>query len=134
MAEGPEQSWSSRSCLSEAELCEPLQTLHEFGHVRDSPSARAAGELQAPRVLLGPRTALLPDPSTRSCSKSLVEGAFHMVMEGGDPASGLRFCRTYFLRCNTLPSHALRQASLLPGQAPPTAEVRLPSPTSHDVQ
>lgn len=121
--EGGDLTWSSRSVLSEEELSEPLAMLYEFGHVRDSPSVYAQAALRAPRVLLGTRTALVADREARPSKSSAVEGSFHLVVEGEDPSSGIRFVRTYFLCCNALPPAALREASLLPGQTPP-AEVR----------
>ena len=95
-------TWASRSLLSEEELSEPLATLYDFGHVRDSAEKYKAAVLRGPRTLLGKRTALVRSLGKPS-KASVVEGALHLVLEADDPSSGLRFCRTYFLRANAVP-------------------------------
>jgi hypothetical protein len=118
-------SYASRSLLSEVDLSEPLATLYDFGHVRDAPGAYEAALLRGPRVLLGARTALISNPAERPREDALVDRALHLALEGHDPASGLRFCRTYFLQAATAKSlDAITKEVVLESAMGPQLEVR----------
>ena len=113
-----DETWTTRSVLNEEDLSEPLTSLYDFGHVRDSQANYMAAKLRAPRALLGSRTVLLAHQDAQPDKSQTADGALHVIVEGEDPSSGIRFCRTYFLRANALPDLATRKSILMPGQEP----------------
>lgn len=111
-----DSSFASRGVLSETDILEPLSTLFEFAHLRDNPTKLAAASARAPRVLLGSRTSYaLVEGTNMERSSSQVKvatpGTYHLVVEGEEPSSALRFSRTYFLVAHTVPLFSVAMAT-----------------------
>jgi hypothetical protein len=90
------QSSEARTRLSLENVTAPLDMLYDFGamHAQSEPDP-----LLRPVTLCGSGTdAIGSTTAIETAAKGLLGSAAHLVVESCEPSSGLRFCRTFFLR------------------------------------
>eukprot|EP01032_Pedospumella_encystans_P011063 gene11063-12896_t len=91
-------SGEQRMRVSADDVVGPLEILYDFGEME------AAGTVDAttqPVVLFGPDTAqfgAVAGAYPAGWKDQLAGKALHAILEGCEPSSGLRWCRTYFLQ------------------------------------
>jgi hypothetical protein len=94
---------SQRKKITADDVIGPLEVMYEFGEIE---SAGSLEKISPPIVFFGPHTTQI-GVLQQALAKSdawrdhCIEDHVHVVFEGCEPSSGMRFCRTYFLKHGT---------------------------------
>lgn len=94
---------SQRRKLSADDVIGPLEVMYEFGEIE---SAGSLDKISPPIVLFGGQTTqvgVLQQALAKSNAwrDETLDSHLHLVVEGCEPSTGIRFCRTYFLKHGT---------------------------------
>ncbi|TYZ61637.1 hypothetical protein PybrP1_007437 [[Pythium] brassicae (nom. inval.)] len=128
-AESPE----ARDARSETEIGEDLLSFFEFGTMQFAARGLEPLPSRGSRVLFGKRTGNLALSSSNTAHLKDAGGArgraaTHMLVQGEDPFSGVRFARTYFLSTGKTCSRVVDEDALVHAPLP----ARDPSGSSSD--
>eukprot|EP01035_Chromulina_nebulosa_P016900 gene16900-22389_t len=105
------KSVDQRIRLSAEVICGPLDMLYEFGEldcIEPSNESVLSDPLLKPIVLIGSDTSFLGNDKVSDInwrSKIIDKYNLHLVFEGLEPSTGIRFCRTYFLHRGIVAQH-----------------------------
>ena len=94
-----DSSAEQRARRTAEDILGPLDMLYEFGELH---CAEPADPNMRPVLLLGADTQHFSLPRAqlpRGWTTRPIGSAQHMVVEGGEPSTGMRWCRTYLLQC-----------------------------------
>lgn len=94
---------SQRKAITADDVIGPLEVMYEFGEIE---SAGSLEKISPPIVFFGPHTTQI-GVLQQALAKSdawrdhTIDRHLHTVFEGCEPSTGMRFCRTYFLKHGT---------------------------------
>lgn len=92
---------SQRDRITADDAIGSLDVLYEFGELD---ALAPLEKMNRPVMLFGPYSSYIGNATGPKASKwkdQLVDGSIHGVVESCEPSSGLRWCRTYFLKHGT---------------------------------
>lgn len=92
---------SQRDRITADDAIGPIDVLYEFGELD---AVAPLEKMNRPIMLFGQWTSFIGNvtgPKTAKWRDQLIGNSLHAVVEASEPSSGLRWCRTYFLRHGT---------------------------------
>lgn len=92
---------SQRDRITADDAIGPIDVLYEFGELD---AIAPLEKMNRPIMLFGSMTSFIGNvagPKTAKWRDQLMGDSLHAVLEASEPSSGLRWCRTYFLRHGT---------------------------------
>lgn len=106
LLDGP--TGSQRALTSAGDAIGPLDMLYEFGELECNPSSSVPlDNTHRPVLLFGSLTSSIGAPGgiyPKKWQDAVAGSSAHCVVEGCEPSTGIRFCRTYFLESgSTIP-------------------------------